>query len=601
MTTLPMRMDGITEMTLPTALVIPAYTPSFAPIPQVQPFTYRDGVTMLGKLDGLTKYLNKTIIPFINDNFTALTDGVESDINALVELINAAIESILASSVDVQDAVVAGIFEDPASATRVVTDALYASKSTVDALVTLTTTGRLSATAMDALYAHKSDLDALTTTVTSNYDSLDARITTNTTATTTNATAIATETTDRQNADNLKRNIVPTAVSAGTDFNTLTTTGVYIFAGGPTHRTRPYTQPGLLVVEVSGTSVSQHYYSNGNSSTKPRMFIRFYDGSSWADWEYIEGKRSRVPKGKVAFIGDSYMAGLGLSSPSTQRWTSLICNDWGVVEQNLSNSGSGYINSGSAGSFVTQSTSVAADVDTVIISGGINDAPLAPTQAAITNAVNTIVTNIRAVAPSAHIIFISPMLYQINPTTDQMTVSGLIQNAVTGNGCRYITNAEYMRINRDELAQGDGHPNVAGSVVIKEWVKDNVENLPRTGSTRGKFVSTIAGDTTFTGETKLAQGTIPNARAGWYHIVGEATLYKSCLGFLHLYAGVYNERIRMDVKSDTLLEYMVAAIDYYHSGGDLFIAVGYEPNGTSTTTVQNGRYTRVTAYWTGIN
>jgi hypothetical protein len=70
---------------------------------------------------------------------------------------------------------------------------------------------------------------------------------------------------------------------------------------------------------------------------------------------------------------------------------------------------------------------------------------------------------------------------------------------------------------------------------------------------------------------------------------------------MHVYAGVYNERIRNDVKSDTLVEYMVASIDYYHSGGDLYIGVGYEPNGASTTTVQGNRYTRVSAVWQGSN
>jgi lysophospholipase L1-like esterase len=593
-------MDGITEMVLPTALVIPPYTASFAPIPQVQPFTYRDGITMLGKLEGLTKYICKTVIPYIDENFTNLTNGVESDINALVELINAAIDSIINSSIEVQDSVVAGIFNNPASATRIVTDALYAAKSVVDALETLTSTGRLSQTAMDAVYAHKTDLDALTATVSANYVSLDARITTNTAATTANATAIATETTNRQNADNLKRNIAQVVQSNSVDFNTLTATSVNTFAAAPTHRTRPTNQPGTLIVEVNGIAVTQLFYTNG-TGVRARAFTRYFDGTAWSDWEFVDTKRSHIPRYKVTFIGDSYMAGFGLTSPSTQRWTSLISNDWGVAEQNLSNSGSGYINAGSAGSFVTQSLSVAADTDTVIISGGINDAPLAPTQAAITNAVNSIIANIRAAAPSAHIVFISPMLYQNDPTTAQSTVSGYIQAAVAAAGCRYLVNAEYIRINRDELCQGDGHPNAAGSVVIKEWVKDNVENMPRVGSTRGKFVREPSSDATFTGENVLAQGTIANARAGWYTITAQANMYKSSLGYMHIYAGVYNERIRNDVKSDTLVEYMVASIEYYHSGGDLYIGVGYEPNGASTTSVQGNRYTRVSAVWQGSN
>src|SRR6187431_3400117 len=56
-------MDG-GKMTTP---ILPPYVPPFKPVPQVTPFTYRDGVTMLKKLDGLGSYINKVLVPFVND------------------------------------------------------------------------------------------------------------------------------------------------------------------------------------------------------------------------------------------------------------------------------------------------------------------------------------------------------------------------------------------------------------------------------------------------------------------------------------------------------------------------------------------------------
>lgn len=160
-------------MTIP----IPPYVPSFKPVPQVTPFTYRDGVTMLKKLDDMVKYLNRVIVPFVNTDLTNLGNEVEADINNMIDEVNAAIDSVINSSVQVQDTVVAGIFNNESSATRAVTDALYAAKAVVDSLEELVTTGRLSSTALDARYGLKADVDALELLVNSgrlSVESLDA-------------------------------------------------------------------------------------------------------------------------------------------------------------------------------------------------------------------------------------------------------------------------------------------------------------------------------------------------------------------------------------------------------------------------------------------
>lgn len=119
---------------------IPPYVPSFKPVPQVTPFTYRDGVTMLKKLDDMVKYLNRVIVPFVNTDLTELGDKVESDINGMIDQVNEAIDNVINSSVQVQDAVVAGIFQNPASATRAVADGLYATFAALDSVTNRVTT-----------------------------------------------------------------------------------------------------------------------------------------------------------------------------------------------------------------------------------------------------------------------------------------------------------------------------------------------------------------------------------------------------------------------------------------------------------------------------
>jgi hypothetical protein len=139
-------------MTIP---VLPDYTAPFKPVPQVAPLTIRDGDTMLRKVEGIKKYLTRVLVPWINENYAALADDFEEEVTRLIDVVNAAIELVISNSVEVQDPVVAGIFNDPGSDTRAVTDAFYAAKSAVDAIVETINNGRLSQSELDARYVKK--------------------------------------------------------------------------------------------------------------------------------------------------------------------------------------------------------------------------------------------------------------------------------------------------------------------------------------------------------------------------------------------------------------------------------------------------------------
>lgn len=101
-------------MTIP----LDPYVAPYKPLPQVTPFTYRDGLTMLKKLDGMVKYINKDLVPFVNENYEKLGDEFETQVNALIQAVNAAIDLVINDSVDVQDPIVAQLIEDVDSLTN---------------------------------------------------------------------------------------------------------------------------------------------------------------------------------------------------------------------------------------------------------------------------------------------------------------------------------------------------------------------------------------------------------------------------------------------------------------------------------------------------
>lgn len=118
-------------MTIP---VLPDYTAPFKPVPQVAPLTIRDGDTMLRKVEGIKKYLTRILVPWINENYAALADDFEEQVNILIDVVNAAIDSVINSSVQVQDIVVASLVNQVDSLTRVALNTLIDGKD--DALHT---------------------------------------------------------------------------------------------------------------------------------------------------------------------------------------------------------------------------------------------------------------------------------------------------------------------------------------------------------------------------------------------------------------------------------------------------------------------------------
>lgn len=122
-----------------TTPVLPDYAAPFKPVPNVTPFTIRDGVTMLKKLDGMQKYIQRILTPWINENFSDLADAfetqaqyliaqvneaigdldgesVEETVDALTAYINSQVELIINNSIELQDPVLEGLLSNTESA-----------------------------------------------------------------------------------------------------------------------------------------------------------------------------------------------------------------------------------------------------------------------------------------------------------------------------------------------------------------------------------------------------------------------------------------------------------------------------------------------------
>lgn len=169
-----------------TPVSIPSTIASYSPVTDIQPFTYRAGTGYTLLLEAMRDFITNTLVPWCQDNFTGLDTSWQTDITQIIAGVNTALSTqsdtvnaalstqsttIQTALTTQQDAVnaqlastLAGLaggsltITDPLmhtaistadSQTRELLDSLYAAKTVVDGLVTLTTTGALSIAELD--------------------------------------------------------------------------------------------------------------------------------------------------------------------------------------------------------------------------------------------------------------------------------------------------------------------------------------------------------------------------------------------------------------------------------------------------------------------
>lgn len=307
---------------------------------------------------------------------------------------------------------------------------------------------------------------------------------------------------------------------------------------------------------------------------------------------------------KISFIGDSFTSGYGLTNPTTERWSKLVADAAGAVEVNTGVPSSGYVNQGSGGNskFSTQATLIATDSTSVIMCGGINDAPLGQTDAQMSTAVNAAITAIQTRAPLAKIFVISPMWHAGQPSADLLKVERQIRVALPSD-VTFIERGPWIRTDRVEWQIFDGHPNALGNIAIAEWVKAQLGYSPR-GAVQCNILVPGTADldlntTNFPAWT-LCQDTIWNAKPGWWSMKGKLVMYNSAVnGSVWL---TENNSRKITARSDhaSTLPSPVHWIEteFWHPGGDLTFKFGYDPNNTTMKVLSNGQ-TKAQAKWLG--
>jgi hypothetical protein len=100
-------------------------------MPNITPFTYRDGSTYLNELELYKRYLERNLIPWVQTNYDALAADFIVQVNLLITAVNMAIEAVINDSITVQDPVVEALVEQADSLTRVALDTLIDSKDAV--------------------------------------------------------------------------------------------------------------------------------------------------------------------------------------------------------------------------------------------------------------------------------------------------------------------------------------------------------------------------------------------------------------------------------------------------------------------------------------
>lgn len=116
------KENGFGEMLIPP---INNSYPPYVPIPTVQPFTYRDGLTYWEKLNYLIRYIKRHVLPYIDagdkatyDQLIAQFEIFTDQINDKIADINEIIQAIIDNSIIVQDPLVAQMINDVNSTTR---------------------------------------------------------------------------------------------------------------------------------------------------------------------------------------------------------------------------------------------------------------------------------------------------------------------------------------------------------------------------------------------------------------------------------------------------------------------------------------------------
>jgi len=146
-----------------------------------------------------------------------------------------------------------------------------------------------------------------------------------------------------------------------------------------------------------------------------------------------------LPMPVAAFVGDSYTDGVGASDPD-HRWTTLVADRMGWLEDNLGVGGTGYLKTrGDDANYVGRLDElVACNPDVVVVAGGQNDDTLDSDPEALFSGIRYFFDQIRFRMPAAKIIAVGPSFpTPVSPA--QLEFDSAVREAVNAAGGQFVS------------------------------------------------------------------------------------------------------------------------------------------------------------------
>lgn len=234
---------------------------------------------------------------------------------------------------------------------------------------------------------------------------------------------------------------------------------------------------------------------------------KFIDGrnedGSYAFFNYgSRGAGSKWYGKTINALGDSITEGFGLTSPETQRWTTLLAEKTGATVNNygLSSSKVSEISGDRVQSFVDRVGSLPASADLNIVFGGTNDywhqltnigAADSENTADFCGALNYIFDALQTASPAAKILFVFPthQYFTNKPdsydfgrgTLDDFRMAAIETCAHKGVPMLDLyansgTNFAAISAQRTQYAPDGMHPNIAGHKLIADMIAEYIEH-----------------------------------------------------------------------------------------------------------------------------
>lgn len=177
-------------------------------------------------------------------------------------------------------------------------------------------------------------------------------------------------------------------------------------------------------------------------------------------------------------IGDSIMAGHGLTDPATSAWPIRLATQTGTPIINDSCSGAGFVAAGDCGTDYAGllSTAVAAHPGLIIIESSDNDFAADPTQLA--SATNQVVRTLHAALPNTRIVGLSTLWDQPGSIPTGVTQSSAdLQRAVAAVGGTFINIGQPIDSEPGLLQADNEHPTDSGQQALSSAIAADLRHV----------------------------------------------------------------------------------------------------------------------------